>query len=144
AVTLSLAIGVSLLVSLTTTPMMCAKLLQSHEQERHGRIYQASERWFQWVLEKYEASLQWVLRHQALTLLVTLLTMGATSYLYLIVPKGFFPQQDTGRINGSILADQDTSFQAMRGRMTEIANAVARDPGIAAVMAFNGGGFGGR
>jgi multidrug efflux pump len=144
AVTLTIAIAVSLLVSLTTTPMMCAKLLLPHDQMRHGRLYRTSERLFDWVLGKYSATLRWVLRHQALTLAVTLLTMSATTYLYVIIPKGFFPQQDTGRISGSIVADQDTSFQSMRGRMTELAGTVGKDPGVDAVMAFNGGGFGSR
>ena len=142
AVTLSLAIAVSMLVSLTLTPMMCATLLRGRDQERHGRFYQSGERLFQWLLENYRSSLTWVLRHQPLTLAVTLLTMVATTALYVIVPKGFFPQQDTGRISGSIVADQDTSFQSMRGRMTALANTVKRDPAVAAVMAFNGGGFG--
>jgi multidrug efflux pump len=142
AVTLSLAIALSMLVSLTLTPMMCARLLRSHDQERHGRFYLAGERVFQSLLEKYRSSLAWVLRHQALTLSVTLLTMAGTTLLYVVVPKGFFPQQDTGRINGSIVADQDTSFQSMRGRMLALANTVKTDPAVDAVMAFNGGGFG--
>ena len=142
AVTLSLAIVVSLLVSLTTTPMMCAKLLRSHDEEKHGRLYQASERAFRWILGKYESSLAWVLRHQPVILVVTLLTMGATGFLYVKVPKGFFPQQDTGRINGSIQGDQDISFQAMRGRITQLATTVLEDPAVDAVMGFNGGGFG--
>ena len=91
AVTLSLAIVVSLLVSLTTTPMMCAKLLRSHDEEKHGRLYQASERAFRWILGKYEFSFAWVLRHQSVILVVTLLTMGAIGFLYVKVPKGFFP-----------------------------------------------------
>jgi multidrug efflux pump len=144
AVTLSVAIGVSLLVSLTTTPMMCAKLLRSHDQEKHGRLYQTSERALQWILGKYESSLGWVLGHQLLILLVTLLTMGASGFLYVKIPKGFFPQQDTGRINGSIQGDQDVSFQAMRGLMTQLARTVLEDPAVDAVMGFNGGGFGGR
>ena len=144
AVTLSLAIGVSLLVSLTTTPMMCATLLRPHDQESHGPLYRASERVFQWVLKRYETSLSWVLNHQPLMLAVTLLTMVATVYLYIIIPKGFFPQQDTGRINGSIQGDQDISFQEMRGRITQLAKIVLQDPAIDAVMGFNGGGFGGR
>ena len=144
AVTLTLAISVSLLVSLTTTPMMCAKLLRSHDQEKHGRLYQGSERIFQWIFGKYETSLTWVLRHQPLVLLVTLLTMGATGLLYVKIPKGFFPQQDTGRINGSIQGDQDISFQAMRGRITQLAKTVLEDPAVDSVMGFNGGGFGGR
>jgi multidrug efflux pump len=142
AVTLSLAISVSLLVSLTTTPMMCAKLLRSHDQEKHGRLYRGSERIFQWIFGKYETSLAWVLRHQPLVLLVTLLTMGATGLLYVKIPKGFFPQQDTGRINGSIQGDQNISFQAMRGRITQLANIVKSDPAVDAVMGFNGGGLG--
>jgi multidrug efflux pump len=139
-----LAIGVSLLVSLTTTPMMCARLLRSHDQEKHGRLYRASERMFQWILDKYESSLAWVLKHQPLILLVTLLTMGATGFLYVKIPKGFFPQQDTGRINGSIQGDQDISFQEMRNRITQLAETVVEDPAVDSVMAFNGGGFGGR
>ncbi len=142
AITLSLAIGVSLLVSLTTTPMMCAKLLRSRDQEKHGRLYQASERFFQLILGKYESSLAWVLRHQPLILLITLVTMGASAFLYVKIPKGFFPQQDTGRINGSIQGDQDISFQAMRGRITQLASTVLEDPAVDAVMGFNGGGFG--
>ena len=144
AVTLSLAIGVSLVVSLTTTPMMCAKLLRSHNQEKHGRLYRLSENGFQWILGKYEVSLAWVLRHQPMILLITILTMAATGFLYVKIPKGFFPQQDTGRINGSIQGDQDISFQAMRGRITQLATTVLEDPAVDAAMAFNGGGFGGR
>ena len=144
AVTLTLAIIVSMLVSLTTTPMMCATLLRSHAQENHGKLYRASERFFQSILRGYESSLGWVLRHQPLILLLTLVTMGATGYLYVKIPKGFFPQQDTGRINGSIQGDQDVSFQSMRGRMTQLAKLVLEDPAVDSVMAFNGGGFGGR
>src|SRR5262244_252674 len=142
AVTLSLAIGVSLLVSLTTTPMMCAKLLRSHDEEKHGRLYRLNERAFEWILGRYESSLAWVLKHQPLILLVTLLTMGATGFLYVEIPKGFFPQQDTGRINGSIQGDQNISFQAMRGRITQLAKIVLSEPAVDAVMGFNGGGFG--
>src|SRR5581483_9809967 len=142
AVVLSLAIAVSLIVSLTTTPMMCAKLLRSHDREKHGRLYEASERGFQWTLRRYESSLGWVLRHQPIVILVAILTMPTTTYLYVKIPKGFFPQQDTGRINGSIQGDQDISFQEMRGRITQLAQIVMEDPAVAAVMTFNGGGFG--
>ncbi|HEY1373081.1 MAG TPA: multidrug efflux RND transporter permease subunit [Candidatus Binatia bacterium] len=142
AVTLSIAIAVSLVVSLTTTPMMCALLLRAPERERHGRLYRASERAFEWILRGYERSLSWVLRRQPMVLLITLLTMIATGFLYVKVPKGFFPQQDTGRINGSIQGDQDISFQEMRGRITQLAQIVMEDPAVSAVMTFNGGGFG--
>ena len=139
AVTLSVAIAVSLLISLTTTPMMCARLLKAHGEERHGRLYNASESAFDAILRGYRGSLSWVLRHQGLTLCVTLLTMAATVYLYAVVPKGFFPQQDTGRLNGSIQADQDTSFQAMRRRLTTLAAIVQKDPAVDSAAAFIGG-----
>jgi multidrug efflux pump len=140
AVTLSVAIAVSLLVSLTTTPMMCARLLRAPGSEQHGRLYLASERAFDAVLRGYRGSLSWVLRHQPLTLLVTLATMAATVYLYTVVPKGFFPQQDTGRLNGSIQADQDTSFQAMRLRLRTLLGIVQKDPAVESVAGFIGGG----
>ncbi len=144
AVTLTMAILISMVVSLTATPMMCATLLRAHDREKHGKIYRLNERFFDWILRCYETSLGWVLRHQPLILLVTLLTMGATGFLYVKIPKGFFPQQDTGRINGSIQGDQDVSFQSMRNRITELAKIVLADPAVESVMAFNGGGFGGR
>jgi multidrug efflux pump len=140
AVTLSVAIAVSLLVSLTTTPMMCARLLRSESEIRHGRVFHASERGFQWVLDRYEATLSWVLRHQPLMLLATMATIAFTVYLYVIVPKGFFPQQDTGRLTGAIQADQNTSFQAMSQRLIAFANTVSQDPAIEDVIAFTGGG----
>ena len=139
AVVLSIAIGVSLLVSLTTTPMMCAKLLRPRDRQQHGRLYMASERGFDWILNGYDKSLSWVLRHQGLTLFITLLTMATSVYLYVIVPKGFFPQQDTGRLNGSIVADQSSSFQAMQQRLMRLAGAVQRDPAVQSVTAFTGG-----
>ena len=139
AVVLSVAIAVSLLISLTTTPMMCARLLRAQSDERHGRLYNASEKGFDTILRGYRDSLSWVLRHQFLTLLVTLATMAATAYLYVVVPKGFFPQQDTGRMNGSIQADQDTSFQAMKRRLATLAAIVQKDPAVDSVSAFIGG-----
>jgi len=139
AIVLSIAIAVSLIVSLTTTPMMCAMLLRPREKEAHGRFYQASERAFDWVLGRYDKSLSWVLRHQGLTMLVTLATMATSVYLYVIVPKGFFPQQDTGRLNGSIVADQSSSFQAMQQRMGRLVGIVQRDPAVQSVTAFTGG-----
>src|SRR5262245_9561041 len=137
AVTLSVTILVSLIVSLTTTPMMCAKLLKSEGQ--HGRLYHASERVFAWMLRLYDASLTFMLRHSACTLLLALLTIGLNVYLVTIIPKGFFPQQDTGRIAGGIQADQSTSFQAMRTRLQEIVKIVQADPAVASVVAFTGG-----
>ncbi|MFL6234012.1 MAG: efflux RND transporter permease subunit [Thermoanaerobaculia bacterium] len=139
AIVLSVAIAVSMVISLTATPMMCAKLLRSREKEKHGRLYQASERAFDRILRGYDHSLSWVLRHQFLVLLITLGTMAASVYLYVIVPKGFFPQQDTGRLNGSIQADQSSSFQAMQGRMTRMVSIVQRDPAVASVTSFTGG-----
>jgi multidrug efflux pump len=142
AVTLSVAIAVSLLISLTATPMMCARLLRPEEQERHGRFYRASEWAFDRVLRGYEHSLAWVLRHQPLILLVTLSTIGLTMYLYARIPKGFFPQQDTGRLAGEILADQDTSFQAMRQRLVQFADIVMRDPAVDGLFGYTGSGRG--
>ncbi len=144
AVTLSIAIVVSLLVSLTTTPMMCARLLRPHAEERHGRLFQASERAFQWIMAHYERSLAWVLRHQPLTLTVAMATMAATIGLYIIVPKGFFPQQDTGRIVGSIVAAQDVSFQGMERLLKQYVAAVQSDPALENVTGFVGGGNTGR
>ncbi len=142
AVTLSAAILVSLVVSLTTTPMMCSRLLKHQREEDHGRLYRASEEVFLWVLRLYEHSLAWVLRHAALTLGVLLLTIGVNVYLLIIVPKGFFPQQDTGRIIGGIQGVQDTSFQAMRQRIARFVDIIRADPAVANVMAFTGGGAG--
>jgi multidrug efflux pump len=139
AIVLSIAIAVSLVVSLTTTPMMCAMLLRPREKEKHGRLYQASEQAFDWILRGYDRSLSWVLRHQGLTMLVTLATMATSVYLYVIVPKGFFPQQDTGRLNGSIVADQSSSFQAMQQRMGRLVGIVQHDPAVQSVTAFTGG-----
>jgi len=140
AVTLSVAIGVSLLVSLTTTPMMCARLLRPRGEARHGRLYRASERAFAWILGRYERSLLWVLGHQPLMILLTLATMATTVFLYATVPKGFFPQQDTGRLNGAIQADQGTSFQAMQPKLTQFVATVMQDPAVESASGFLGGG----
>jgi multidrug efflux pump len=142
AVTLSVAIGVSLVVSLTTTPMMCATLLRAQSDERRGRLYRASERVFQWILGGYETTLAWVLRHQPLMLLVTLATIGVSIYLYVVIPKGFFPQQDTGMLIGTVQADQSSSFQAMRERLEQFAKIVGEDPAVASIVAFTGGAAG--
>jgi multidrug efflux pump len=143
AVTISVAIAVSLVVSLTTTPMMCAWLLKAKDEEKHGHLYRASEAVFQWVLNIYEAMLRWVLRHRFLMIVATILTVIFTGCLYIIVPKGFFPQQDTSRLNGMIMADQDTSFQTMNRLLTQFAATVGKDEDVDNVIAFTGGGGGG-
>ena len=140
AVTLSVAIAVSLLVSLTTTPMLCARFLKSRDESRHGRIYRATERGFNWLHSEYAAGLRWVLRHQALMLGVVIGTVALNVYLFMIVPKGFFPQQDTGRLSGRTLAAQDISFPAMRAKQRELAQMVLEDPAVQSVTAFAGGG----
>ena len=144
AVTLSVAIVISMVVSLTTTPMMCSLLLRPHSEEKHGRLFQASERVFQWIMHHYETSLTWVLRHQRFTMAVAVGTLVTTVGLYIIIPKGFFPQQDTGRINGSIQAAQDISFAGMEKLMTQYVAIVQTDPAIENVTAFIGGGNTGR
>ena len=144
AVTLSVAIFISLAVSLTTTPMMCARLLHRSDQDSHGFLYRLSDRGFDKILSFYRITLAWVMRHQPLTLAVTLSTIGLSVYLYIVIPKGFFPQQDTGRLMGQIQADQATSFQAMRERVIQVDQVVMEDPGIESLNAFvGGGGFGG-
>ncbi|HEX7253166.1 MAG TPA: multidrug efflux RND transporter permease subunit [Thermoanaerobaculia bacterium] len=140
AVTLSVAIGVSLLISLTATPMMCATLLRAHGEAKHGRFYDASERAFDWILRGYERSLAWVLRHQRLTITVALATMVGTIFLYAKIPKGFFPQQDSGRLTGTIQADQDTSFQAMQQKLRLFVDTVMHDPDVESANGFVGGG----
>ncbi len=142
AVVLSVAIGVSLFVSLTTTPMMCARFLR-HETGKHNRIYRFSENAFNRLLRTYDFSLQWVLRHQFLILLVTIGTVCVNGYLFYQTPKGFFPQQDTGRINGSIIGDQDLSFAAMSVKMRTFTDIVSKDPAVETVISFTGGGSGG-
>jgi len=141
AVTLSVAIAASLLISLTATPMMCSRILKRHQSdERHNIFYRASERAFDAVHGFYARSLGWVLRHQPLVLLVATVTVGLTVYLYATVPKGFFPQQDTGRMTGQIMADQQTSFQAMQTRYLEFVKAVRDDPDVASMIGWMGGG----
>jgi multidrug efflux pump len=142
AVVLSAAILISLVVSLTTTPMMCATLLKSHDDQKHGLIYRMSERFFDFIIGGYERMLRVVFRHQFIVLLITLGTIGFTIYLYKIVPKGFFPQQDTGRLTGNVEADQDISAQGMARLLHRYAAAVDEDPAVSGVIAFTGGGRG--
>ena len=140
AVVLSVAIAVSLVVSLTTTPMMCARFLRSEHDRTHGRFYNAGEAFFNWILGGYERSLGWVLRHPQLVIIITFITIGFNVFLYVVVPKGFFPQQDTGRLGGSIVGDQDISFQAMRQKLQQMIQTVQADPAVQNVMGFTGGG----
>jgi multidrug efflux pump len=139
AVTLAVAIGMSMIVSLTTTPMMCAKLLVSERERRHGWFYNAGERAFNGLLAFYERTLGWVLRHPQPTVLVLLATIALNVYLYIIVPKGFFPQQDTGRLTGSIVGAQDISFPAMREKLQALVDTVQQDPSVEDVVGFTGG-----
>ena len=139
AVTLAVAIGVSMLISLTTTPMMCAMLLKSSGEESHGRLYHASERIFTGAIRLYEITLSRVLLHPAITLIVLILTVGLNILLFTNVPKGFFPQQDTGRLTGNIQADQSTSFQAMQDRLLQMIKIVQTDPAVDTIAGFTGG-----
>jgi multidrug efflux pump subunit AcrB len=140
AVVLSITILVSLAVSLSTTPMMCSVLLRKNAV--HGKWYQTSERIFDRILNAYESSLSWVLEHSLLVLMVAILTLALNVYLYIVIPKGFFPQQDTGRLTGNIVADQAISFQAMQRKILRLAAIVKEDPGVDSTLLFTGGGGG--
>ena len=140
AVTLSAAIAVSLVVSLTTTPMLCAKFLRSHKESERSWFYKTGERHLARLLGGYDGALKWVLRHQPLMLLVTVGTFALNVYLFILVPKGFFPQQDIGRIAGQVRGQQDVSFIAMRQKMEDFATLVQKDPGVQNILSFVGGG----
>ena len=140
AVTLSVAILVSLGISLTTTPMMCAKLLRPESSENHGHFYRLSEKFFTWMVRTYERTLTVILRHPAFTALVLLITIGVNIYLLIIVPKGFFPLQDNGTIFGGLQGAQDISYQAMQQDVKTFVDMIKQDPSVANVMAFTGGG----
>jgi multidrug efflux pump len=139
AVTLSIAIGVSLVVSLTTTPTMCAKFLRPPKTEKRNLFYRASERVFDHLLTAYRHALKWVLANQPVTLIVTILVACLSVFLYIKVPKGFFPQQDTGRIMGGVMAAQDISFQSMSDKMKRYVDIVMKDPAVDSVVGFAGG-----
>lgn len=146
AVTLSASILISLVVSLTTTPMMCATIIKPEPPEgstKHGRLYRISETLFNWVLRFYERTLNVALRHSFFMLCLTILTAITSIYMFISIPKGFFPEQDTGRIAGNIQAAQDTSFQAMKGKLEQIIKIIMEDPDVEHVMGFTGGGGGG-
>jgi multidrug efflux pump len=140
AVTLSVAIVVSLCVSLTTTPMMCARFLKSDKEIKHGKMFQASERVFMWSVRTYAAALRWVLRHQPLMLAITGATICLSAYLYVVIPKGFFPPQDTGLMAGNILGAQDTSFPAMQQKLKEYTDIIVSDPAVKSMIGQTGGG----
>lgn len=142
AVTLSVAVTISLAISLTTTPMMCAILLKPLGNDAHGSFYRASERIFNGMHRQYDVTLSWALRHPRFTLTMMLVAVGINVGLFILVPKGFFPVQDTGRISGTIQGAQDISFQAMTQKLTEVADIVRGDPDVDYVIAFAGGGGG--
>jgi multidrug efflux pump len=139
AVTLSIAIAVSLVVSLTTTPTMCAKFLRPPKNEKRNLFYRGSEWVFDNLLLTYGHALKWVLAHQPVTLVVTILVACLSVFLYIKVPKGFFPQQDTGRIMGGVMAAQDISFQSMSDKMQRYVDIVMKDPAVDSVVGFAGG-----
>ncbi|MFZ0954554.1 MAG: efflux RND transporter permease subunit [Candidatus Sulfotelmatobacter sp.] len=140
AVTLSTAVFVSMIISLTTTPMMCAYLLKSERDEEHGRAYMASEKFFDWVLSLYRGSLHWVLEHPVPTLIVLFVTIALNVVLIVKIPKGFFPVEDTGAIAGAVRGPQDSSFPAMDTSIRQIGAVIKNDPAVANVIAFTGGG----
>ncbi len=138
AITLAITILVSAVVSLTLTPMMCAKILRHKPEHEQGWFYRKSEHAFNWVIAKYGSTLQWVLRHQPLTLLVTAATLVATVLLYIVVPKGFFPVQDTGVILGISQAPQTVSFREMSDRQQALASVILKDPAVESLSSFIG------
>jgi multidrug efflux pump len=140
AMTISIAIMISLAISLATTPMMCAVLLRSEAGQRHGRLYQASERFFDAMLNGYRRSLTVALQHQRSVMLILAGVLGLNFYLYDIIPKGFFPQQDTGRVVGIIQADQSISFQLMQQKLTQFVTIIKKDPAVETAVGFTGGG----
>ncbi len=142
AVTLSASIMVSLVISLTTTPMMCATILRDDGDKPHGVLFRTSEKMFTWLHRHYEGSLGWALAHTRLMLGITLATVAASITLFVMVPKGFFPEQDTGRISGTVQAAQDISFQAMREKLNQVVEIIKKDPDVEYVIAFTGGGGG--
>jgi multidrug efflux pump len=140
AMTISVAILISLAVSLSTTPMMCALVLRKNQGQPHGRLYRASERLYEALRDGYQLTLDFALRNCPLMVLIVFVTVGLNFYLYDIIPKGFFPQQDTGRLMGSIQADQSISFQLMQKKLTQFVSIIKDDPAVDTVVGFTGGG----
>ena len=140
SITLSVAVLVSLLVSLSTTPMMCSRLIRGVDPERQGPLLRATERLFDAVRDAYARSLRWALRNRGLMMVLLGATVAFNIYLYWVIPKGFFPQQDTGRLIGGIQADQAISFQSMSGKLRQFIRIVQSDPAVNTVVGFTGGG----
>jgi multidrug efflux pump len=140
AITLSTAIVVSMVISLSTTPMMCAYLLKNEHSSSHGRMYMASERVFQWVLNIYRRSLHWALDNPGLVLTALILTIGLNVATAIKIPKGFFPQQDTGALGGAIRGPEDSSYPVMNTALLQAQNAIKKDPAVQNVIGFTGGG----
>jgi multidrug efflux pump len=140
AVTLSTAVFVSMLISLTTTPMMCAYLLKNERAEKHGRIYMASEKFFDWVLSLYRGSLHWVLDHPTPTLVALFITIALNVVVGYEIPKGLFPVEDTGALSGAVRGPQDASFPSMDNSIRQIGAVIKNDPAVQNVIAFTGGG----
>jgi multidrug efflux pump len=140
AVTLSTAVFVSMIISLTTTPMMCAYLLKNERNEKHGRMYMASEKFFDWVLSLYRGSLHWVLDHPTPTIIVLLITIALNFVVGYEIPKGLFPVEDTGAVQGAVRGPQDSSFPAMDNSIRQIGAVIKNDSAVANVIAFSGGG----
>ncbi|MGI4827827.1 MAG: efflux RND transporter permease subunit [Janthinobacterium lividum] len=139
AITLATAILVSMVISLTTTPMMCSRVLKPEHEIEHGRMYRWSERFFDGLVNGYGKSLVWVLDHPALVLIIFFLTLGLNVFCLIKVPKGFFPQQDVGAMQGGMQGPQDTSFYAMRRAVQQSVSIIKADPGVQNVMGFTGG-----
>jgi multidrug efflux pump len=142
AVTLAVAIMMSLIISLSTTPMMCATLLKGRKKH-HGTLYRWSERFFNGMRDRYDMTLGWALGHPRTIMIIVALTVATNVVLYVVIPKGFFPEQDTGRIAATIIAEQDISFQSMKEKLARIVNIVGRDPEVEYVSGYTGSGSGG-
>ena len=140
ALTLSISILISMVISLTTTPMMCALMIRHQPSQKQGRFFRATEGAFDATLRAYQRSLGWALRHSRLTMLILFCTVLFNGYLFVIIPKGFIPSQDTGDVIGGIRADQSISFQSMKEKLTQFQQIVAADPAVLTVVGFTGGG----
>src|SRR6202034_2835579 len=144
AMTLSVSILISLVISLTTTPMMCSLLLQNAREHKSTRLGRAFERGFAQLRRNYAATLDWALRHRRIMISIFWATIALNIFMYVIIPKGFFPQQDTGQLQGGIRGDATSSFQLMKTKLTEVAKIIQHDPAVGAVTGPVGGGGCGR